>query len=250
MLNYELIKGKSSGKTVVFLHGFLENLSMWKVLNLQNYRFDSLLIDLPGHGKSRNEDEESPSISFFSSKINEVIDLLDLLKVDIVGHSMGGYVALNFKDYYSHRVEKIVLLNSNFWEDSISKKRDRLRVAEIVKSNKKLFINEAIPNLFNNKINNDIIIKELVEDASKMDCYSIAYSALSMRNRKDYSELVKKNNDDILIIQGDTDKVIPLSEMERKTEELNVNYKLIKKSGHMSVFESNKEVYSLLNEFL
>ena len=40
------------------------------------------------------------------------------------------------------------MLNSNFWADSEQKKKDRLRVADIAFKAKKVFINEAIPNLF------------------------------------------------------------------------------------------------------
>ena len=48
-LNYRV---SGNGYPVVFLHGFLESVSMWDYINIQDVQ--SIFIDLPGHGKSNN----------------------------------------------------------------------------------------------------------------------------------------------------------------------------------------------------
>ena len=136
LLNY---KQFGEGETVVFLHGFLESISMWENLSLESIHFQSILIDLPGHGKSKNEDNSPiPSMDYMANRVIDTLNQLGIKKYNVVGQSMGGYVALVLKKI-DERCEKVVLLNSNFWGDSIEKQKDRVRVADIVFKNKNLF---------------------------------------------------------------------------------------------------------------
>ena len=157
----------SGEKNIILLHGFLESSFMWQDYTSRwNKNYKVIAIDLPGHGESLNEDEMEPSIEFMAEKVLEVLSDLKIRSFSIVGHSMGGYVALSIKNKSINNLikmfdcHKVVLLNSNFWVDSDLKKNDRLRVAEIVFQNKDLFLHTAIPNLFNepNKYKNQISI--------------------------------------------------------------------------------------------
>jgi pimeloyl-ACP methyl ester carboxylesterase len=250
LLNYTLKKGKSSEVTVVFIHGFLESKSMWNNFSFENFSFDSILVDLPGHGLSPNEDEQEPSIDYFSSMLKELIEDLKLTKVSIVGHSMGGYVALNFKHAYPDICNKIILLNSNFWTDSELKKRDRLRVVDIVNKNKSIFINEAIPNLFVNKDLHEHEIQELIKEANGLDAVNISYASLAMRNRKDYKNLLEVYFNDIYILQGEKDSIVLKSEMKERLLSLNVKFDVIKGTGHMSHIEQKNIVEKLISNFI
>lgn len=223
---------------------------MWDDFSFEDFHFNSLLIDLPGHGKSENDDEGEPSMDFFSKKVHELLNSLFIKEFSIVGHSMGGYIALNYKDIYPSKVLKIVLLNSNFWTDSSQKKKDRLRVAEIVSTNKIFFLREAIPNLFLDKETSYQSIEKLLRAASKMDAFDIAYSSLAMRGRNNYCELVNMIGSDLMVIQGDKDEVIPEKKMREMIKDLNLEYRVLKHTGHMSPFEAKDEVISLLNDYI
>lgn len=137
MLHFR-VEGK--GRTLVFLHGFLESSSMWTFLNINRLYAQNIFIDLPGHGNSAlTDNSERPSIEFMAHEVLKVLNFLKIESYSIVGHSMGGYVGLLVKEMDS-RCEKVVLINSNFWSDNEQKKKDRLRVAEIVFKAKKVFI--------------------------------------------------------------------------------------------------------------
>lgn len=251
LLNHKYIKSKiTSSKTVVFLHGFLESLKMWDDFSFQDFNFNSLLIDLPGHGESINDDDGEPSIDFFSNKINQLINTLGISEVSIVGHSMGGYVALNYKDIYPSKVSKIVLLNSNFWTDSNQKKKDRLRVAEIVRTNKMFFLREAIPNLFLDKVKSAESIEKLLYEASKMDAYDIAYSSLAMRARNDYRQLVSLLGANLMVIQGAKDEVIPEKQMREMVKDLDLEFKVVEQTGHMTPIEAKDDILVFLKNYI
>jgi pimeloyl-ACP methyl ester carboxylesterase len=243
ILNY---KQFGEGEPVVFLHGFLESISMWEKISLESISFKSILIDLPGHGESKNEDNSLiPTIDYMANQVIATLNHIGIINYSIVGHSMGGYVALLLKKV-DVRCKKVVLLNSNFWQDSPKKQKDRIRVADIVFKNKNLFLKEAIPNLYNDQLKYKAQIEALLEEAKNMESFSIAYASLAMSKRMDFSEMISQKPTDFVIIQGETDQIVPKITMEAHPVLQNVSYHLIKNTGHMSHFENPREVLQLL----
>lgn len=235
------------GKTLVFLHGFLESSSMWSFLDLKCIRTQNIFIDLPGHGKSSlTDNSEGPSMDFIANEVIKVLNFLKIKSYSIIGHSMGGYVGLLLKEMDS-RCEKVVLLNSNFWEDSEQKKKDRVRVAEIAFKAKKLFIQEAIPNLFGYPEKHSIEIDSLVDEALKMAPESIAYSALAMRERKDFTSKVHNNPTNYFVIHGKLDKLVEIDFLESQLKS-SKNLFVLEKAGHMAHIEQSEEVLMILKE--
>ena len=161
---------------------------------------------------------------------------------------MGGYVGLKLKEMDA-RCKKVVLINSNFWKDSEQKKKDRVRVAEIAFKAKKLFIQEAIPNLFGKPENHLVEIDTLVDEALKMAPEFIAYSALAMRERKDYTEEVTENPTDYFIIHGKLDALVDTDfvKSQLKSDE---NLFVIENAGHMAHIEQSDEVLKILKKIL
>jgi pimeloyl-ACP methyl ester carboxylesterase len=238
---------EGDGKTLVFLHGFLESSTMWSFLNLQALKARKVFIDLPGHGKSPlTDNSESPSIDFMAKEVLKVLNFLEIDSYSVIGHSMGGYVSLKLKEMDS-RCEKAVLVNSNFWEDTEQKKKDRIRVAEIAFKAKKLFIQEAIPNLFGKPENHAEEIDVLIEEALKMAPESIAYSALAMRERKDYTREVSENQTEYFIIHGKLDKLVDTDFLKSQLKSVE-NLFVIENAGHMAHIEQSEEVFGILKE--
>ena len=241
-LNYRVI-GK--GRPVVFLHGFLESISMWDYLG-EFKGVHSIFIDLPGHGKSALTSELT-----MQTIAKSIVQLLNELKVesfDIVGHSMGGYVALEVKKIQKS-CDKIILLNSNFWEDTASKKEERHRVAALVEQRKENFINSSIPNLF---VEPDLFQSELdalIEEAKNISWESIAAASIAMSERSNNSPLVKENQRDVCIIQGAHDTVISADLMARKLEGSEIIYHVLP-SGHMAHIECSNLVRETIAKYL
>ena len=255
ILNYRMF---GNGHPVVFLHGFLESHSMWDYLNINSLKIKAVLVDLPGHGFSLNEDEDIPSIKFMALKVEELLVHLNIHEFSVVGHSMGGYVALELKEmnpFYSisninYGCTKVVLLNSNFWEDSDLKKKERLRIVDVVFKNKKLFIQTAVNGLFLNQVTHKNEIENLIKEALNIDKHAISYASLAMRNRQNFKKLVSDNNKDFLIIQGDLDSVVPKSKMLEEINGLNIRFEFLKNCGHMCHIEASDSVTEILADFL
>lgn len=120
MLNF--IK-KGEGPAVVLIHGYLESGCMWKRFEEEmSGKYKLIIVDLPGHGKSNNY-SEIHSMEFMAEKVYEILDYLAIEKALVVGHSMGGYVALALAELFPEIVKGLVLLNSSSLSDSKQKKK-------------------------------------------------------------------------------------------------------------------------------
>lgn len=241
---------EGTGRTVVFLHGFMESSTMWDHLSLNSLDFTKVFIDLPGHGNSPLvTGEGDPSISEMAAHVIATLEASNITDFDVVGHSMGGYVALELKKRMIG-CRRVVLLNSNFWEDSAEKKRDRVRVADLALKAKDLLIQQAIPGLFYRKEYDIEHIQFLINEAKKMLPESIAYSALAMRNRMDSSSLLLTSPNDFLVLHGAHDPLVSLGIMRQKMVDLPVRWVAIPNAGHMAHIEESESVTKEIIHFL
>ena len=245
LLNFKEI---GNGYPVVFLHGYLESIEMWDYFNFDN-SFRCILIDLPGHGNSKYESNSPISMLSMAENVIEIINHLRLKKYALVGHSMGGYIGLELKNLDT-RCDKLVLLNSNFWEDSELKKKDRKRVAQIVQKNKDLFLYEAIPNLFSHPEKFNLEIRKIIDIAKQMSPDAIGQISIAMSKRNSFESKLESIKSHLLIIQGKEDSIVPLEKMEEALVEFpEIHFDVID-SGHMSHIENTLTTQKKIENFL
>lgn len=231
---------QGEGPAWVFLHGFLESSTMWDYLPLDNLPIQQIRIDLPGHGWSF-ELLNTPSIELMALEVQRVLDHLAISSFSVVGHSMGAYVGLELSQ--SKGFEHLVLLNSNCWSDSEQKKQDRLRVANFVHQAKSHFIREAIPNLFSNPQEQGQVIEALIKEANCMTPEAIAFAALAMRERTDFTEFVNAHPEKFTFIHGIHDRLVSVEELQAKITGPSIH---LLDCGHMAHVEAREEVLRIL----
>lgn len=107
MLLHSRIEGE--GKPLLIIHGFLGMSDNWKSLcSLYAAEgFQVHMLDLRNHGKSFHSDEFNYTV--MSNDILEYCQHYNLTNVSIIGHSMGGKVAMLFATTYSDMVEKLIV---------------------------------------------------------------------------------------------------------------------------------------------
>ena len=150
------------GPVMVFLHGFLEDLSMWKsIVDSLKKTNRVICVDLLGHGKTGNLGYVH-SMEGQAEMIKQLLDHLNLKRYAMIGHSMGGYIALAFADMYPNPLTALCLMNSTALADDKEKKRNRDRGINAVKQNHRTFIRLAIPNLFSEE-NRTLFSNEILE---------------------------------------------------------------------------------------
>ncbi|RZJ63399.1 MAG: alpha/beta fold hydrolase [Flavobacterium sp.] len=104
---YSRIEGE--GKPLVIIHGFLGTSDNWKTFSGQyaEQGFQVHALDMRNHGKSFHSD-----VSNYEAMVNDVAEYLKANQIEscyMIGHSMGGKIAMLFATTYSEKVEKLVV---------------------------------------------------------------------------------------------------------------------------------------------
>jgi pimeloyl-ACP methyl ester carboxylesterase len=241
------------GKCVVFLHGFLENLTIWDDFagELADH-FKVIQIDLPGHGKT-DVFGKIHTMTLMASAVNTVLEKEGIQDAVLVGHSMGGYVTMEYAKMFSHHLRGICLFNSSVLADSKIKKEERTRVAKILERNPHHFIEEAIPHLFTpaNQIKLKSLIDELVHEAKEVPATGAVACTLGMRDREDSLATLKSLKYPVLFVIGRQDPIIPFEKYKEQifaSEYINVYVSA--HCGHMGFIEDREGTYDSVKNFI
>lgn len=237
------------GEVVVFLHGFMENKSIFNEIIRSFPDKTCISIDLFGHGESGFDDAIKPSVATMA---DQVIDTLTELGVDeyaVVGHSLGGYVGLELlkKDT---RMSQVVLFHSHPWGDTPEKKKERNRMIALVQSSPEVFINAAISGLFRNLRKSHKSIEAYREIALLMRPSAIAWAAAAMRDRVSNLNVMLEKAGQCAMIQGRYDKVVPLDELRSLSSVSGIPLVELPEDAHMSQAEHPQMAYEALRAIL
>lgn len=115
---YEVFEGREP--VILFIHGYAMNSTVWKN-QLEFFKeHKRIIFDLRGHGKSSHS--LVSSLETLSKDISAILSKEKLKKVIIVGHSLGGTVALMFQKLFPEKVEKMILINPYINQDQMTLK--------------------------------------------------------------------------------------------------------------------------------
>lgn len=101
------------GTPLVFIHGFGNDSHVWDAsapLVAPHYR--TLAIDLPGHGDSDSDAEQLYDPLSLSQSLDQAFEALKIERLVLVGHSLGGRVAMHFAVRHPERLAGLVLVDS------------------------------------------------------------------------------------------------------------------------------------------
>jgi pimeloyl-ACP methyl ester carboxylesterase len=239
------------GSVVVLLHGFLENNSMWnKIIPKLSKNNRVITIDLLGHGKTENLSYVH-TMEEQAQMIKAILNSLKLRRYIIIGHSLGGYVALAFAELFPENIKKLVLMNSTALADTPEKKRNRDRAIKMVKQNKDTFIKIAIPNLFTEK--SKILYKKEInfikKESLKTSLQGIIASLEGMKIRKERTFILQNNSFNKLFIIGRKDPLLDYNTLIQQTNATNTQIAIFS-NGHMSHIENYNELVTSITDFI
>ena len=105
--------GGKEGVPVVFVHSFGGDSSHWssQLSHLRHHR-RALAIDLRGHGKSAGPNDDDYAVASFVKDVEAVVEKLGLKRFVLVGHSLGGAVAVKYAGRNPRRVAGLVLVGA------------------------------------------------------------------------------------------------------------------------------------------
>lgn len=206
-----------AGAACILLHGFLENITIWDVLRTQLENSHKVIcIDLPGHGQS-DVLNGTQSIAAMADAVLQVVEREKLGKVDLVGHSMGGYVALAFAEANPEKVNGVLLLNSTPVADDEQRIANRKHGIAMAKKNYEAIVKMSIANLFasTNRKKLEKEIEKLKDEALKTPVEGYIAGQIAMMNRPDLSNFFKEATFKKAMLLGENDTLIEAFETKK-----------------------------------
>tara|TARA_Y100001970_G_C14064854_1_gene766116 strand:- start:292 stop:1026 length:735 start_codon:yes stop_codon:yes gene_type:complete len=232
--------------SILLMHGSGLTHIVWSLHEqfYANQGYNVLSVDLPGHGNS--EGPSLKSIEEISDWIKSLMNVLDIKKLIIIGHSQGSLVGIDFAARYPNLINSLVLVAGSYKmpvnQDLINyaEAGDEKAVLLMMKwgyEGSKAFIGG---NPVKKIINSSREIREV-----------LAVDLNACNNYKGGKESLGKINCSTLCIFGDLDKMVPLEVGNKMSSMIkNAEKKVISNCGHMIIFERAFEMRKIVKEFL
>ncbi len=234
------------GTPVILIHGFGGDLNNW-LFNHEALAAKRVVhaLDLPGHGSS-SKDVGDGSVGFFADIVTGFADALEIETAHLVGHSMGGAIALAVARAAPQRVASITLIGSaglgsdidgDYLEGFISAARRK----DLKPHVEKLF---SDPALVTRQLINDLLAFKRIDGVTAAlgtvrDAF--APDGAQAEDLRDVAGSVST-----LVIWGAGDQIIPASHADGLPE--GVDCTVMEGQGHMVQMENATEVNRLIDE--
>lgn len=245
------------GVPVVLIHGFAETARVWHKQIDELKKICRLITpDLPGSGRSGTLPIEIDkfSIGDLAESVIAVLENENIEKCIMLGHSMGGYVTLDFTEKHPDRLIAFGFLQSTAFADSEEKKQNRLRGIELIQAyGSYSFLKNTTPNLFADKFRTEHPeeVNGLIEDGKRFDKQSLQQYYYAMMHRPDRTDVLKNSKVPVLFIVGSDDIAAPLHDLLKQVHLPGISYiHMLEQAGHMGMWEAAAVFNDHLEEFI
>jgi len=239
------------GDVIVLLHGFLENSSMWKHLKSSLVKKHRVLcIDLLGHGQTGCLGYIH-SMRDMANTVEAVLNHLHIKRYTIIGHSMGGYVALSLAESHTKAISGICLMNSNYYTDDEERVAIRKRANVMAQTNYETLVRMSFSNLFSpeSKLAHKVEFEDALGEALKTPLQGYIAAQEGMCVRTDKLDVLKTLKVKKAIIVGLEDPVVDANRILQDTIGTNIVCHQLP-FGHMSHIEIKSELTYIINHFV
>lgn len=244
---------KGNGPVLVLIHGYCEDKSLWNgYINILSPQYRIITPDLPGFGES--EILEKTSIENFADALNDLLVHLQINTCTIIGHSLGGYVALAFAESYSHKLNGFGLFHSTAFADTDDKKDSRNKTIDFIeRKGVAPFSTAFVPPLFHisNRTRLENEIKVITDIATNTNQEAIIKTAIAMRDRNSRIHVLELTKLPVLFIIGKNDTAVPLEiSLKQCAIPKNSIVQFLDNTGHMGMIEKQTETLNTIKAFL
>jgi 3-oxoadipate enol-lactonase len=239
---------RGNGASLVLLHGYPLDHHLWdEVLPLLEDTFDVIVPDLRGFGESTTVD--SPyTMDDYASDIAGLLDHLGIQKTAIVGHSMGGYVALAFARLFPERVSSLGLVSSQVLADPPDRKEGRYKSAADVAENGIASVVATMTPKFTADENLQSFARISLE---RQQAAGYIGALRAMAERMDSTPLLSSLKVPVVIVHGESDALIPVDRArEVKTALPAAHLVEISRVGHMPMMEAKEKTAQALKHLI
>ena len=205
-------------------------------------------LDLPGFGENN---VCVSSIEEMSRYVFRYLDKHHIQNAVIVGHSMGGYVALEMLHNNAERIDGIGLVHSHAAPDSPEKRDNREKLIQFVHRNGTAhFLKQFAKELIDAHETNQVLLQQTYDLVKNTRPDAVISASKAMISRKDHRATLKTEKP-VLWVIGKEDKFMPYESVVEQSKICpNATVHILNGVGHLCMFEVPKQTEKVLQHFL
>ncbi len=239
-----------SGDAIVLLHGFPFTHKLWEnQIGALARRHFVIAPDLRGAGDS----SVTPGpylMEMLAGDVAAVLDELGVANACIVGHSLGGYIALAFFRMFAERVSKLALVCTTFESDSTPRAQERYELAESAENQGMTAVIDAyLPKLLAAECDAGVREKAM-SIMMHNDPKGAAEMLRGMAQRVASDDLIEELKIPVLLVAGGRDLLAPVAQARAVAHQLPSGALAVcERSAHLPMLEEAEVLAAILREF-
>ena len=237
---------------LVFIHGVGLDHQMWnpQINNLNE--FSTITYDLLGHGKTPCK-KEKLTLNDFSNQLVEILEHLQINKINLIGFSLGSLIALDFTSNYEDKINKLILIGTTYKRSNQERSLvlDRYNQAKLNKPISKQALKRWFSDdyLEKNPKTYELFMNILNKKPEDHKNFLKAYDLFA--NHKDNVQAIQKNIVKTLVMTGSDDPgSTPTMSKELVKDLVNSSYIEIKNGKHLCSIECADDVNMNIKNFI
>lgn len=245
---------------LLMIHGYPLNRRLWQPqLSGLSDIARVIAVDLRGHGESppAPAPEPEPHVYSMSLLADDCIHFLDALEISrpvvVCGLSMGGYIALALYKKYPQRVAGLILAATRASADSTEAKNNREKAVELARQGGAQAIAQSmIQRMFapQNFENRPDLVETALDIMRATSVEAIIGDLLGMRDRPDSTSLLPNISVPCLIVHGEDDQLISLSDVQAMHAGIpDADLRIIPDAGHLVNLEQPELFNQAVRDF-
>lgn len=238
-------------KTYLILHGFIESIEIFETFSAKlGKKGRVVILDLPGCGMSGYDGRECLEMDYMADIAFALMSKLEIEKATLIGHSMGGYIALSMAERHENVAEGIVLLHSTPYaatEKRIKEREEDLQTVLAGKKMKLIKINSEgrFAPCSRKKFANEI--EDMVEAIDMSDDLAVAATIRGLIQRPSREEFFRSCRLPKLMVFGRQDSYISNERAEEVAAAFPKSKVLwLENSGHMGFIEEPDKILEMV----
>ncbi|MBX3101198.1 MAG: alpha/beta hydrolase [Bacteroidetes bacterium] len=241
---------QGSGPDLVLLHGFMESHEVFTHLLpplAAHYRVT--VADLPGHGGTGISPAYA-SLAAWGEWLHHLMETLGLEQPVVVGHSLGGYVALAYAHRHPQQLGGLGLWHSTAYADSDERRLSRDKgIAFVRQHGVSPFAEGLLPHLFPG--NGQQHLPKVLPIAIRTSPEGVTTALKAMKDRPNHSSLLRKITCPVLFLHGWQDGIIPAEDiLEQARMPKRSLLAGMRQVAHMGMYEAPEDCQKALQAFM
>lgn len=241
------------GRPVILLHGWINSWNVWRgsiIYLAEKAGFKVYALDFWGFGESANDAEQPFRLVSFVDMVDQFMESLGILKAPVIGHSMGGTVALRLALEKPQRVTRVAVIGAPIEGTSLNfflKLAGVDWIARMIKRSPVLLW--AVIRL--NTIGDSKYVREMIMKDAQNTTTESFFRSIGDLHHTDLRESLKRLKIPTMGIYGKGDNIV--SPSQAKVLASSVNGALIhmmSRSRHFVMLDEPDEFHKFVGEFL